>query len=160
MLRQDVLERLGKKLESDLEKILSKGELNAADWDAVKKAMCIAGMVDGLEQGSPVNEDGSSYGYSRGSYGGSYMYGDEMMSNGRMRSPVTGRYISNGMSGRSYGESMGMSGRSYGEGYSGHSIEDRMIMALEQQMDAAKTDYERQMVEKEIQRLRRGDMAR
>ena len=35
-----------------------------------------------------------------------------------------------------------------------------MIMALEQQMDAAKTDYERQMVEKEIQRLRRGDMAR
>lgn len=52
-------------------------------------------------------------------------------------SPVTGRYISNG--------------------YSGHSIEDRMIMALEQQMDEAKTDYERQLVEKEIQRLRRGD---
>ena len=143
MLRREVLERVEKKLESDLEKILSKGELTAADWDAVKKAMCIAGMVEGLEEGSPVNEEGSSYGYSN-----ARMYGNEMMSNGRMRSPVTGRYISNGMN---YGETMG---------YSGHSIEDRMIMALEQQMDAAKTDYERQMVEKEIQRLRRGDMAR
>lgn len=39
----------------------------------------------------------------------------------------------------------------------GNSIEDRMIMALEQQMDGAKTDYERQLVEKEIQRIRRGD---
>ena len=139
MLRREVLERVEKKLESDLEKILSKGELTATDWDAVKKAMCIAGMVEGLEEGSPVNEEGSSYGYSN-----ARMYSNEMMSNGRMRSPVTGRYISNGMN----------------NGYSGHSIEDRMIMALEQQMDAAKTDYERQMVEKEIQRLRRGDMAR
>ena len=41
MLRREVLERVEKKLESDLEKILSKGELTATDWDAVKKAMCI-----------------------------------------------------------------------------------------------------------------------
>lgn len=79
-----------------------------------------------------------------------------LVDNGGMYMPVapagygnggfgTGRYVSRGYS---------------NEGYSGHSIEDRMIMALEQQMDAAKTDYERQMVEKEIQRLRRGDMAR
>lgn len=158
MLRMELVEKTEKKLESDLEKILSKPELTAADWDAVKKAWCIASMVEGYVEGTPVGEDGmsyGSYGMGRMHYGNQYpnQYANTMgyssgedynMANGRMRSPVTGRYISNGMN----------------NGYSGHSIEDRMIMALEQQMDAAKTDYERQIVEKEIQRLRRGDMAR
>jgi len=143
MLRRDVLEKIDRKLESDLDKVLSKNELSAADWDAVKKAMCIANMANAYANGEMVDEEGMSYGYPG--------YSQESMSNGRMRSPVTGRYISNGMN--------GMATRSsYGDGNSGHSIEDRMIMALEQQMDAAKTDYERSMIEKEIRRIRRGDM--
>ena len=153
MLRKEILEKIERKLESDLDKVLSKNELSAADWDAVKKAMCIASMTNGYMDGEMLDEEWMSYGYYPG-YSqsmGMHYNSPEMMSNGRMRSPVTGRYISNGMN--------GMSTRSsYSDGYSGHSIEDRMIMALEQQMDAAKTDYERSMVEKEIKRIRRGDM--
>lgn len=150
MLNKELLEKVEKAIEQELQKVLSKPDYTQTDWDGIKKAMCIANMVRGYESGEYVNEEGASYGRSYANHGGyngySYMpdpaYGYDASngynsSNGRMRSPVTGRYISNG--------------------YSGHSIEDRMIMALEQQMDEAKTDYERQLVEKEIQRLRRGD---
>lgn len=153
MLDRKLLEDGERKLEADLRKLISKAELTPADYDAFKKAMCIAGMIANYP-GGMMDEEGMAYGYPASYIGSNYrgysadpmmggipnhgMYGnDANMSNGRMRSPVTGRYISNG--------------------YSGHSIEDRMIMALEQQMDEAKTDYERQLVEKEIQRLRRGD---
>ena len=135
MLNRELLEKGEKALERELEKLLSKSELSAADWDAVKKAMCIASMLREYEDGKTIDDGGRSYGYDYG-----YRYDRPEEAYGRMRSPVTGRYVSNGM-----------------PGYSGHSIEDRMIMALEQQMDSAKTDYERQMVEKEIQRIRRGD---
>lgn len=68
---------------------------------------------------------------------------DEMSSYGysgmRGRSPVTGRYISRGMN-----------------GYSGHSIEDRMIASLEEQMDSAKSEYERKMILDEINHIRMG----
>lgn len=134
MINREVLENGEKALERELTKLFSKSELTPNDWDAVKKAMCIAGMMRSYQSGEKYDEEGNSYGYMSDPY-----YGNDY-SAGRMRSPVTGRYISSGM-----------------HGYSGHSIEDRMIMALEQQMDSAKTDYERQMVEKEIQRIRRGD---
>lgn len=52
------------------------------------------------------------------------------------RSPVTGRYISRGTE------------------QSGHSIVDRMIASLEEQMDSAKTDYERQLIQEEIENIR------
>ena len=142
MINREILEMGERLLEKDLQRLFSKPELSAADWDAVKKAMCVASMMSNYGNGESYDEEGRSYGYgNRRSYGHMpdpyYGYEEPM---GRMRSPVTGRYISGGM-----------------DGYSGHSIEDRMIMALEQQMDSAKTDYERQMVEKEIQRIRRGD---
>lgn len=146
MISREVLENGEKALEKELNKLFSKAELSPADWDAVKKAMCILNMMRGYENGEMVNEEGMSYGYSARSYVPMHHYGedrwDDGYSNARGRSPVTGRYISRG---------------EMGTGYSGHSIEDRMIMALEQQMDSAKTDYERQQVEKEIKRLRRGE---
>ena len=148
MLNREMLEKAERALERDLDKLLSKNELSAADWDAVKKAMCIANMISGYMNGEMVGEDGMSYGYngssngySRAAYG---MYGDGYGERGR--SPVTGRYVSRGYS----NEGMGY-------GYSGHSIEDRMIMALEQQMDSTKTEYERSQIEKEIKRIRRGE---
>jgi len=74
-------------------------------------------------------EESASYGYEREPWVGySEMRG--------RTSPVTGRYISRGMS--------------------GHSIEDRMIAALEQQMDNAKTEYERQQIMEEINHIRMG----
>ena len=39
-------------------------------------------------------------------------------------------------------------------GYSGHSIQDRMIDKLEQMYDEAKTEHERQVVQDWINRLR------
>lgn len=136
MIGREVLEKLEKALERDLEKLFSKGELTPVDWEAVKKAMCIANMIESYKNGESYDEEGSSYGMGmRRSYGRPEE--DWGMSGERGRSPVTGRYIS--------------------RGYSGHSIEDRMIMALEQQMDGASSDYERQMIEKEIKRIRRGE---
>lgn len=83
-----------------------------------------------------------SYGYYHDSYG------DDMHSNRRSRSPVTGRYISRGMDdypGRN---------RSYYDGYnSGHSIKDRMVARLESMMDEAQTEHERQTVSEWINRL-------
>lgn len=37
--------------------------------------------------------------------------------------------------------------------YSGHSVKDRMIWALEQQLDTAKTEYERDEVRKAIKQI-------
>ena len=138
MISREILELGEEHLEKDLKKLFSKSELTAADWDAVKKAMCIANMFECHCNGEAYDENGMSRGVMH--------YGNDWENDGysgmRGRSPVTGRYVSRGYQ---------------GEGYSGHSIEDRMIMALEQQMDGAKTDYERSQIEKEIRRIRRGE---
>lgn len=102
-----------------------------------------------------TDQESMQYGYgmmpnarmNRYDYGYGYGYGDPGYSEERGRSPVTGRYISRGMSGRG-GNNNG------GGGYSGHSIEDRMIASLEQQMDQAQSDYERNMIEEEINHIR------
>lgn len=52
----------------------------------------------------------------------------------RMRSPTTGRYMD--------------------RGYSGHSVHDRMIAALEELMDQAKTDYDRETISNGIRMIR------
>lgn len=138
MLNRELLEKGERALERDLDKLLSKNELSAADWDAVKKAMCIANMMNSYADGEAFDDNGMSYGMH---YGHTW---DDGYSGMRGRSPVTGRYVSRGYSNEA-------------NGYSGHSIEDRMIMALEQQMDGAKTEYERSQIEKEIRRIRRGE---
>lgn len=61
-----------------------------------------------------------------GSYRGSY---------GRMRSPRTGRYMS------------------MDRGYSGHSIHDRMVDRLEQMMDEAGSEYERDVIASWIHKI-------
>lgn len=87
--------------------------------------------------------DGGSYEDSYGdSYGDSYRRG---------RSPVTGRYISR----NSYRDNRGRN--SYADEYSGHSIVDRMVARLENMMDEAKTDHERQTVNEWINRLQGGN---
>lgn len=140
MINPKILEDAEKRLEKELEKLFSKSELTPNDWDAAKKAMCILNMMNSYQNGEPVDEEGMSYGYSMRSM---HHYGEPYYSNERGRSPVTGRYVSRGTP--------------MNAGYSGHSVEDRMIMALEQQMDSVQSEYERQQIEKEIRRLRRGE---
>lgn len=135
----------------ELDKITQKGDLSPAELDNVKKISEVMKNISCVQNGEQEASYGYGYGYGGGmsgrrymdSYGGNYgNYGNDMgYSETRGRSPVTGRYISRGMDG----------------GYSGHSIEDRMIASLEQQMDAAKTDYERKMIEEEIKHIRMGN---
>lgn len=73
----------------------------------------------------------------------------EGYSYGHNRSPVTGRYISNG-------PMHGNVRMSYGDHYDhmyGHSIKDRMIAKLETMYDEAKSEHERQMVSNAINRI-------
>lgn len=70
-------------------------------------------------------EDGFSNDYRSYDRGGSYR---------RMRNPMNGRYMD--------------------YGYSGHSVHDRMIAALEDLMDQAKTDYDRETISNGIRMIR------
>lgn len=135
----------------EVKKIVDKDNLTPAELDCLEKAAIFmeksakgCGMIDGqMDQGESY---GGNYRMNmRGHYDNMH-YEDPRMSpmdgysERRTKSPVTGRYISRGM-----------------DGMSGHSVEDRMIMALEEQMDGCKTEYERQKIEDEIRRLRMGN---
>lgn len=81
-------------------------------------------------------------------------YSERWHSMRRGRSPSTGRFTS--MRSEPYMDSYGMrSMGSYNDGYSGHSINDRMIDALERMMDTAKTEHERETIRKRIEEIRR-----
>lgn len=157
------LEKLTKK---ELRSLVDKGTLSGSEVETAKKAVCLLKMLEDDCDKDPMMEDGD---YSEASYA-SRRRGDRMMSHAmrpmhwddmsyaRGRDGATGRYVSRDrmydgrsrMRGRSYGYEDGdeyMSGRrmiiSYDNGYSGHSIDDRIVDALEQMMDQAVTDYER-----------------
>lgn len=123
----------------ELRKINSKGDLTKEELCMIKE---IADTVNKMLIGMAMDEEGS------GSY--SEYYEDDMVSHARGRDANTGRYISRrGMSRRHSYDNMNVSR---------HSIEDRMVAALEDQMDYAKTDYEKQMVGNVINKIRAGEM--
>ena len=165
------MEHLKETLEDEIKKIVKKGDITPAELESVQKAVCTMDMIEKIgrgEQSEGMMTGRDSYGYSGrnmayhhmpayGSYGDEYgdhsgrryyhdSYGYDGSYNGdsyrRGRSPVTGRYISRG------DDHM-----SYRDGYSGHSIKDRMVARLEDMIDEAKTDHERQMVSDWINRL-------
>lgn len=86
----------------------------------------------------------------------------------RGRSPFTGRFVSRdgvpmGTStphmstlsyNRDYSNNMDNMSRRYDGGYSGHSVNDRMIASLEREYDNANSDYEKEQIRKEIEHLR------
>lgn len=111
----------------ELDKIIKKGDLSPSELESAYKIAC---MTEKCQEVKMKNEGAAN---SYGQYG--YMDGFSVTPNSYR-----------GM----YGDMEG------GNGYSGHSIEDRMISALEQQMDEAKTEYERKMIQDEIQRIRMG----
>ena len=141
-----------KSAKKEVDKIVSKGDLTPAELDNVYKVACTMEKIQKLCSESEYSSGmPGSYGYGMSGWRPEMVYGmnsgmqngswgQDMYSGNKMRSPVTGRYISRGDDG----------------GYSGHSIEDRIIASLEQQMDEAKSDYERKVIMDEIQRIRRG----
>lgn len=130
-----VLEDLVEHTTKELEKIVKKADLTVTEVDNATKALCLIEKAEKLMDGNGMEESMDSYGY----------YDPSPMSFARMRNPMTGRYMSR--DGGSYARS--------NRGYSGHSINDRMIASLESMMDSASSEYERQLVKDEIDRLRR-----
>ena len=131
-----------KLVKKEVRKIIDKDSLTPAELDNLHKAASYLEKMMACCEDDEWSE--SSYGnYNmrmRGHYGYEHTPDDMRgYSERRGRSPVTGRYISRGM-----------------DGMSGHSIEDRMVAALEDQMDAAKNEYERKMIQDEINRIRMG----
>ena len=119
-----------KLVKEEVKKITDKGNLTPQELDSLYKAAC---FVEKVAECCEDDNRNMSYGHVP------YYYNDRGYSETRDRSPVTGRYISRGM-----------------DGMSGHSIEDRMVASLEQQMDQAKTEYERQQIMREIEHIRMG----
>lgn len=129
-------------------------------YDKVCETKMNNGIWEGMKGG--IMDENSGARYPRISYGYDESYA-------RGRDAATGRYMSRGRDAmwyddrsygdRSYGHQSYAPGMNRSMGYndntSGHSIEDRMIWALEQQMDAAKSDYERQQIKEEIDNIRR-----
>lgn len=162
------LEELKKKAESDLEKVASKGELTASDWDAAKRGLDVLEKIAKICAYDGYNEDEFEYGGSGRRGHMSYSYGPMMNSvynpyaqqDWNMRSG-NGSYGNNGQGGGSYGYGMrgnGWSGNSYGNdmyGYSGHSVKDRMVARLEGMMDEANSDYEKKQISDWISRIER-----
>ena len=86
----------------------------------------------------------------------------------RGRSPFTGRFVSRdgvpmGTStphmstlsyNRDYSNNTDNISRRYDGGYSGHSVNDRMIASLEREYDNANSEYEKEQIRKEIEHLR------
>lgn len=148
---KEALEALKRTLGKEIKTVAEKGSMTPAELEAVTKAMCLYEMIDErlmLEGGYDTFRSADNYSqryYRDNSMAGmnsmnSYYMPDQMSYNSyaRGRSPVTGRYVS----------------RDYESGRSGHSIKDRMIDQLERMMDQAGSEYERQEILREIEKMR------
>lgn len=122
------MEELYKQLEKLEEKVAKELEkINAKPDMSPTELKAATDAVCLLEKISKLQNGGEEYSEGvHGNYRGSY---------GRMRSPRSGRYMS------------------MGHGYSGHSIHDRMVARLEEMMDEAGSDYERDVVASWIRKI-------
>lgn len=129
---------------------------------AKEDVMLLGQLIDVLKDISTIE--------TMGGYGDKYLDMDEY-SMRRGRSPYTGRYTSMAYKQDTYSNARGGGnmypmpsynsmaqggGQSNGyNGYSGHSINDRMIDALERMLDTAATEHERMEIMKRIDEIRR-----
>lgn len=132
------------------ERLMSEAEILTKKQPMTKDDVCCLGeIVDMLKDISTI-EAMDKYGdeyvedrYSADSYARFPRVMYEHDSYRRGRSPSTGRYTSMD------GDPM------HDHGYSGHSIDDRIIDALERMMDEAKTEHEREKIMRRIDYIRR-----
>lgn len=129
----DEFERTEELMLKELRKINAKGDLTPQEVCSIKEIAESIYHMQVVEAMAYGGNDDSEY----------YSDDDGMRSMRRGRDMRTGRYISRrGM--RSYeGDRM----------MSGHSLHDRMIAALEDTMDQAKSDYDRQQIKEWIHKI-------
>ena len=146
-------EEIIEKIEAEICELLNKKPLQPMDvdmltklTDSMKDVATASGMkeyVDAIIE----TDDGMSFAVKMPKV--SY---EHMHSMGRGRSPITGRFVSLVMNPMEHYD------RKYDGGYSGHSVNDKMIAALEHAMDEAETLYERDQIQQEIHTLRQRQM--
>ena len=136
-----MLNKIKEKLEKEICDLLDKQPLTKDD-------VCLIGeLTDALKDISTAQ--------GMDAYGVKYLdvdesYGIHMphVSYRRGRSPMTGGYVS-------MAEEPSVTHAKFSHGYSGHSINDRMIESLEHLIDQTEGDYERQQIINEIESLRK-----
>lgn len=119
------LDSLEELLIGQIRKVTAKNDITPAELDNMNKALCAMETIRRIKDGDLDSAySGDSYRFS-----GTMprMSHDRHMSHGRMP---------------------------YSEGYSRHSINDRMVDALEKMYDEAGTDHERRQIDKYIRMLR------
>lgn len=129
-------------LNKEVKNLASKGTVSPNELENAYKAICTMEKIkkmESMEMDPEYSERGSSYGYGVGGYW-PLSYGDESYRRGR---DGMGRFTS--MDGRP------MDGRSTmgRDNYSGHSVKDRMIDALERMRDSAQSQAEIQRIRNE-----------
>ena len=139
---EDVTKILEKDLKNYMQEVINAGTINPDQIKTLKDASKVMINFKELKAMCEEEEMGNSY-------GNSYSYR-------QTRSPMTGRYISRGDMSYNGPYETPMYGHmpSYDMHYSSHSIDDRMIDALERMMGEATSDYERQRIQEKINQMR------
>ena len=159
----EALKKVKQITEKNIAELGKKADLNPAETKTLKDAFELLDMLEGKIQECEMKENG----YSQ------YSGHDEMYANPRRYNIVSYGYPQGGMNYTDYpmGAPMyyadSMRGRSYAmdpymerayyndmRGTSRHSINDRAVACLEKEMDAAKSDCERQQLHRFIEMIR------
>lgn len=156
-----MLDCMKKRAEETFEYYSNKEKWEPQDLKCAKEAAELYDKLQTIQMNSGIWEDmnrDNEYSFARYPR---ISYGSESYARGR--DAGSGRYTSRG--GRGDGGYSGYSGESYGRhfsygedsrhdgGYSTHSVKDQAIQRLEQLMDSAKTDYEREEIHKMIENI-------
>lgn len=119
-----------------LDQLFTKPDITPTEIKNANDALCFLEKLNKIERGDDMRDQ-----YGSDNYSGMPMtpyYSDNY--GRRMRSSTTGRY---------------MNGPNSGQTIYGHSIPDRMVAQLEDMMDQANNEYERQMIQNEIANIRK-----
>ena len=145
-MNMELLYKFDKLLETELKRVVEKGEIQPNEWMNLKALACIMKDVKEVERMLSTWDDSDEndmYSYKnynmprmRSMYN-PYENQNGDFSNMRGRSKTTGRYMS----------------RTYGGGRSGHSIKDRMVDSLERMYDDASTEHEKQILDDWIRQI-------
>lgn len=112
-----------------LDQLFAKPDITPTEIKNANDALCFLEKLNKIERGDDMRDQ----------------YGSDIYSDNygrRMRSSTTGRY---------------MNGPNSGQTMYGHSVPDRMVAQLEDMMDQANNEYERQMIQNEILNIRRNN---
>lgn len=179
MDKMEIFEKGEEIVLKELDQLFAKGSLSPAETEAAKNGLCLLKEMEELMEGSDEGyserrgRGGSrssrrSYegrAYEGGSYGGQSYYMDDRMP---FREYGIVSYEGGGGGGGGSSRRGGMSNASRGGGggqsregrgrYSSHSINDRVVEKLENLMDTAESDYERQKIHEFIRFVRDDEM--